>query len=518
MKSKYKKIAFILLLTIISSIPVFFHNQAIVQGHDLNFHLKRILGVVDNINILKSNPIYYNYLNHFGYGNGLFYPDIFLYIPALIYKMGLSIIDSYKIFIILINFFSILSIRTCIKKITKNDKSTKIGMILYAISSYRFTDMYLRAAIGENLAFIFLPLVILGLYKIFYENHKEGYYLSIGLIGLMLSHVITTYLIIYIIIVFSIINYKCLKDKKRLKELIIHIVFSMLITSFFWMPMIEQMLIDKFNFNANIEIFENCVPLPFLLLDIQIELPNRWIPSGIGLIYFIIIPLFIKTKEKNKFINSICIIGISAILLSSIKILWKIPLLYKLLSIIQFPWRLYSLATICFIIVTCYILDKIKKMEKPILIYTISIFIINCIITLFFPTIGNNLNENSIMIGEYLPIELKNNYQEVIKEYKNKNIEYKYEKDKLIVNIIKKTENIELPLIYYKGYKVESNNTNLKINKSSKGLVNVKIDDNIEKMIIYYEKTKINKIGNNISLLSLLIFCIYVKKTEQNNK
>lgn len=518
MKTKYKKIIFILLLTIISSLPIFFKNQAIVQGHDLNFHLKRILGVVDNINILKTSPIYYNYLNHFGYGNGLFYPDIFLYIPALIYKLGFSIIDSYKIFILIINLLSILSIRICLKNIIKNEKNTNIGMVLYALSSYRFTDMYTRAALGESLAFIFLPLIILGLYKIFYENEKQGYYLAIGLIGLMLSHVITTYIMIYVIVIFSIINYKCLKDKKRLKELIINIVFSMLITSFFWMPMLEQMITNSFNLNSNIEIFDNCIPLIFLLLDVQTEFSNMWIPTGLGLMYFIVIPLYIKTKEKNKFINSICFIGISAILLSSIKIIWRIKLLYKLLSVIQFPWRLYTIATVCFIIVTCYFIDKIKKLQKPIIIYIISVFIMNCILTFFFPTIGNALRENSIMCGEYLPIELKDNYEESINNYKNKNIEYKFENEKIIVNIIKKTDNIELPLIYYKGYKAESNNTNLKINKSSKGLVNVKLEDNIEKIIVYYEKTKINKIGNNISLLSLLFFMYILKKTKQNNK
>ena len=518
MKQKTKKIIFILILTIISSIPIFYKNNMITPGHDLIFHLKRILGLADNINILKASPIYYNYLNHFGYGNGLFYPDIFLYIPAILYKFGISIINSYKIFIFIINLLSIISIKVCLKHITKNDTTTKIGMILYAMSLYRFTDMYLRAALGESLTFIFLPFIILGLYKIFYDNHKEGYYLTIGLVGIMLSHIITLYLIIYFIIFFTLINYKCLKDKKRLIELIIQLFFSMLITSFFWLPMLEQLLTDEFNLKNNIAIFKNCLPLWHLLIDFE-DLNIIWLPPGIGLIYYIIIPLFIKTKEKNKFINSVFIIGIISILLTSLKILWKIPLIYKLFSIIQFPWRLQSITTICLILVTCYFLnnDETKKIKMTTIVYTTLIFIINCILIFPVPSIDGNIKPNGIMFGEYLPIELKDNYTDVIKNFKNKNITYKYEKEKLIVDIVGKTENIELPLIYYKGYIAESDGKKMEINKSNRGLANVKINNDTKKLTVYYKGTTIKKVGEIITILSIPIYFILIKKKLTKN-
>lgn len=513
MKQKIKKVLFILILTLLSSLPIFFKNNAIVQGHDINFHLKRILGVVDNINILKTSPIYYNYLNHFGYGNGLFYPDIFLYIPAILYKLGISIINSYKIFIFIINILSIISIKVCLKHITKNENATKIGMILYATSLYRFTDMYLRGALGESLTFIFLPLIIIGLYKIFYDNYKEGYYLTIGLVGIMLSHIITLYLIIYFIIAFTIINYKCLKNKKRLIEFIIHISFSMLITSFFWLPMLEQLLTDEFNLKNNMMIFENCVPFWHLIIDFEEYTDIAWFPPGIGLIYFIITPTLIKTNKKNDFINSIFLLGIGSVILSSLKTLWNIQLLYKLLSIIQFPWRLQCISTICLIIVTCYFLKNVKynKIKIISVMYTIVLFVTNCVLIFPLSSTDNSLKEDEIMFGEYLPIELKNNYKDVIDNYENKNIKYKYENNKLNVEIIKEKEEIELPLIYYKGYIAKSNDKNLKINKSKNGLISVKTNDDIKKITVSYKGTTIKRIGEIITKLSILIYYFFIK-------
>lgn len=522
MKKKIRNLIFILILMIISSLPILFKNDAIVQGHDLNFHLHRILGVVDNISILKIIPVYYNYLNHFGYGNGLFYPDLFIYIPGILYKLGISLINSYKIFILIINLFSIISIKVCLKHITKDEKITKIGMILYATSLYRFADMYLRSALGESITFAFLPLVILGLYAIFYDDCKKGYYLTIGLIGLMSSHIITTYMIAYFIIFFIIMNYKCLKEKERLKELIIQLVFSVLITSFFWMPMIEQLLIDKFNIDNYIKIFENCVPLWHIIIDFEDMTEVGWFPPGIGLIYFIIIPFFIKTKKKSRFINNIFIIGIGSTLLSSLKILWKIPLIYKLFSIIQFPWRLQSISTICFIIVTCYFFNNTKnnKLIKITVIYTLFIFLVNCLFVYFFPTMGNNLYSDGIMYGEYLPIELKDNYKDIMEKYTNEKITYKYENEKLIVDVIKKADDIELPLIYYKGYIAKSNENNLKITKSDKGLVKIKIKNDIKRIIISYEGTTIKEIGEMITIISTLFYFIIVKRSLKkiNNK
>ena len=54
-----------------------------------------------------------------------------------------------------------------------------LSAVLYMIMPYHLTDMYIRNAIGEFLSYIFVPLVFLGLYKIF-QKEKGEWILCIG--------------------------------------------------------------------------------------------------------------------------------------------------------------------------------------------------------------------------------------------------------------------------------------------------------------------------------------------------
>ena len=68
------------MLMLLSSVNIF--RSGLIAGDDINFHIHRIMAIVDNIKIGRYVPVYFNYLNGFGYGN-VFYPDLFLFIPAL---------------------------------------------------------------------------------------------------------------------------------------------------------------------------------------------------------------------------------------------------------------------------------------------------------------------------------------------------------------------------------------------------------------------------------------------------
>ena len=165
-ENKKNTIIFIIILTLIASLPVFIF-PGIKKSDDLLFHLSRICAIKDNIKNLQFNGVYPGYFNEYGYGNGLFYPDIFLYIPALLNLIGINIIISYKIFLIIINFFTISAIFITIKNISNNKYATILGSIIYAFAPYRLVDMYERGALGETLAFIFIPLIIYGMYDLF---------------------------------------------------------------------------------------------------------------------------------------------------------------------------------------------------------------------------------------------------------------------------------------------------------------------------------------------------------------
>ena len=528
MNNVYKKIVnsrkiiiYILLLAVIGTLPIFMKNLA--YGGDLNFHLKRIQAISLNIkNNMIGYPIYIKYLKNFGYASGLFYPDLFLYFPALLNALGIPLFISYRIFLFVIKLLGIISMYFSVKAISKDKKSGIIAMTLYAFASYPFIDMFERGALAETLTIIFIPLVVRGLYEILYGDEKKYYILSFGMLGILYSHVISTYLITFFLILFVLLNVKRL-NKKRILSLIKPVLIFILIGSHFIFPLIEQMISGTFYYDNKIfKPIENTVPLICLIPEIPYysvmghEI-QRWLPCGVGIIYLYF--LIIKIKDKimlNEFNKKLLICGIVCLLFST-KLFWYIPFMNKIFSIIQFPYRIYLLETVLFIF--CFS-EVYKNMNaKKIFITCLLLFTLN----LFYPFINiktSKLIDNEIMEGEYLPIEYPDLYyskeheDEIISECRIKyEIEHGYN-TKITYESKCEENNVKLPIIYYKGYVVTVNNKKVPVNKSDIGTLQIKLEEKEGTINIKYKGTIIYNASKYSSLISLIGVIVYVKKRK----
>ena len=59
---------------------------------------------------------------------------------------------------------------------------------------YFLHNSYYRAAVGETLAMIFLPLVFVGVRLITFGDYKKWWVLTLGMLGLVYSHVLSVLL------------------------------------------------------------------------------------------------------------------------------------------------------------------------------------------------------------------------------------------------------------------------------------------------------------------------------------
>ena len=66
-----------------------------------------------------------------------------------------------------------------VNKLTKSKEVGALAAILYMLMPYHLNDMYIRNALGEFLSYIFIPLVFLGLYKMF-QKEKGIWILCVG--------------------------------------------------------------------------------------------------------------------------------------------------------------------------------------------------------------------------------------------------------------------------------------------------------------------------------------------------
>lgn len=208
-----KQIVIVLGLTIFfSSLPLFM--DFLYWGHDMDFHTARIWSLAEGIkNGHWIVPIQTEMVNGYGYATPLFYSQLFLYIPALIYCLGAPLQVSYQIYAILINAASCLICFYCIKELFRNKRFALFGAILYTLSAYRLADVYTRASVGEYTAMAFLPLVLYGFARVYMTEEKKITWrdympIVIGLTGIIRCHILTCELTALCILLFCLLTIK----------------------------------------------------------------------------------------------------------------------------------------------------------------------------------------------------------------------------------------------------------------------------------------------------------------------
>lgn len=533
---KSKILLIIILLTFIISIP--YLNFESITTHDISYHVNRILSISDE---LKAGNfpvlIHSNLLEGFGYANSLFYPELFLYIPAVLILVGINFLTSYKVLIILSTFFTLIFTFYSANIIFKKKNIAWIVTLLYSGSFYRISDIYERGALGEILALVFLPLILAGLYEIILGDNKKWWLICFGIFGIVNSHVLSFAMTIILILVICLLNIvKIFKDKKRLINLIIAGIVSILLVFSFVIPYLEQSNNDKFNVDEKIydgEFLKN------YSVSLEELINNRFYTydefyKGMGTI-LLILPMFIflsKNKDdENKFMKQLFGIGIVLLFMTTSLFPWeKVCSKFSFITIIQFPYRLNIITTLVFSFVGGYSLCNLfnNKKEFDYVIYIgIMLIILEMISSININS--KNFTEKDILDyapvgnGEYKPYGLSledkdvhniANENKIDFTRKNSSIEFYYENqdDEMIIHI---------PLTYYKGYisYIEEDNGNIieltvSEDENSKNVI-VSSDKIINgKITVEYKMTKIQKISYITTILTFLglILYIYISK------
>lgn len=534
---KKKTVIAIIFSILISSIScLFLLKSGIIKGHDLEYHLSRILGISNCLNAGDFKAIIHPGLHGYGYANGLFYSNLFLYLPAILHSLGLNVITSYKILIFFSSLLTCLSMFYCTKSITKSNKIASLSSILYTLCSYRICDVMVRAALGETLAFIFIPIIILGLYEILFRDYNKWYIFSLGFVGLVNCHLISTVLMAIIVVIILLCYISNLwKEKKRLFALIISGCVGLSLGAFFIIPMLQQYVSTDLLINSQ----ENTISSVMPFLKIFVGFPNyttRFIPGGIGVIYIVFIIMRLKLKNMKdkkllKFSDLMMITGVICLLASTDLIPWLE--ISKFLGSIQFTWRLFLFSSFFLSISGAIIFvywNKNHSNTKYLLLLGFIIF--SCILnqvysykslqTYYYTSKVDYLTDYHdfvIASGEYLPkatdwslidtderIIRSNSDSVKIKSYEKNNKYY-------ITFDNNEGEFIDVPYIYYRGYKAYSLINNKEYNVQ--GGYNTWCRINIggvksDKIVLVYEGTLLFKISYLVSLITLILLTIWI--------
>lgn len=513
----------------ISCILLFFNNP--FYGHDIGFHLSRIQSISDS---LKNNVfpaiIYPNYFSGYGYANGIFYPDLFLYIPGIMVYLGIECKTAYNVFLLIINIATLVSMYYCSYSICKNTTISSLVSCIYLLSSYRITDLYTRSALGETLSFIFVPFVLLGIYEILYNNYKNGHYLIIGLFGVLSSHIISiVFCVVLIALVYCLRLFRLFSNKKeflnRSKYLILCCFASVLLCAYFIFPFIESLSSDKFFFQTAPATggCDRTIPLLRSIIELPISYRTTYYPLGIGLSFVVIIYLFIRHKKSNNsFYIDMFVLGLLFWLMTTDLFPWRF--LEGFAKIIQFPWRFMILATACLLFSSLEVLSSLMKTNKKRVIfvslvcsiaYSVLCSAIDIYIIYDFKLYNDDIHY-SVGGAEYLPegVDVKQLYDRGLIVTSNNSIKYDFYKTGTSIELTYSNNNyddtyLELPLIYYKGYKAFENNTRIDVQKGNNGVIRLNLHNQDAKIKLYYGFTVIRIIGYLTTLLILIFLVLY---------
>ncbi|BDZ31824.1 membrane protein [Lactiplantibacillus brownii] len=183
----------ILGLGLLITVPEFWHH-AVIMSSDSRIHFTRLEQVYRSLQGLQLPPL----VNFFGFGQqGLAVNGMYPWLTAVIFIgprfLVASPILAMAIGFLLVNWLTGLTSWLLCRQLTSSRRYQLLGVTIYLLNTYHLALLYARTAMGELLAYLFLPLVLLGCLQLWQsERVNRGWlWLAVGMAGIANSHVLS---------------------------------------------------------------------------------------------------------------------------------------------------------------------------------------------------------------------------------------------------------------------------------------------------------------------------------------
>jgi hypothetical protein len=301
------------------------------------------------------------------------------YIIQAFHTVGLSLTDSYKL-LLAISFIGSGMAMYCVLRSRYAMLASLVGAMLYMIAPYRLVDIYVRGALGECVAFLFPPLLLLSFWK-------KSYPLSIiSFAGLFLSHPVGSAIFSGYFFLYSILS--DLKEKKidRITFFVFSFVFALCIAAFNLIPTLTltkytQYLPESSNTLRQFPTFSQLIYSPWGYGH-STDSPIDQMSFQIGVIHWAVfllaIPFLLYKKQANKHWETLYNLTLSvfAIFLMMDISTWFYTH-FKLIKIIDFPWRILMFIMFTSALIGTELLSTVKAKKVA---YLIALFVITSLI------------------------------------------------------------------------------------------------------------------------------------------
>jgi hypothetical protein len=515
----------------------------------------------------------------FGYGYPLFnfYPPLVYYLGEIFHLgLGTGYIDSVK----LVFGFTFVGAAVSMYLWSKNHFGklpAVIASIFYSYAPYHAVDAYVRGALAELTAFVWLPLIFLTADRLMLKKQpKYWLWLGIFLALLMITHNLIFLPFFALLVIYTFFLFIQTKEKSTfVRNLIFSIIIGMGLSAFFWLPALTEKqytLVDSVLL-SDLAKYELHFVEPAQLWNSLWGFGGSTLGSLDGLsfklgklhIVFSIVAVcfvFFHKEMKVKLIKSTRIIVIAVFILFVFSVfmttaysrsLW---MFFSPLQFLQFPWRFLTFASLfsSFLVgvVVFFIEKKVNKhLITGLLAASIILLVIMPNLKYFQPQQYLNVNDSYYTNTDFIKwnisktsFEFVPKYVETISEYNPiekqtikqlnlakedvgtddikviegsvKTSNFKRHPDSIDFNLTTETAStIRLPSFYFPGWHVKVNGELHPIKSDNPlHLIELELKTGEYDIQARFTDTKIRRIANLLSSLFILLLIFAIIKKK----
>lgn len=350
-------------IAFVACIPLF-QTDGGMAGHDVIFHMQRIDSMAHSL-AEGEFPVrlYHQAKNGYGYAPSLYYGELLLYIPALLRLLGCELSFVYHGYVAAITLATAAVTYFCLREIFGRRSLALLGCALYVLSPYRLVCVYVRAALGEYTAFLFLPLLALGLWRLYACTAPKPAWgiLCVGFGGLLQTHIITMLLSCLAVACVVLVLWRRTFRPFVLLQWVKAAAACVAVNLWFLLPFAGMVGSRLSGDTADIAA-EAMTPAQ-LFTQGSTAIFGLALPLGGALLLavFLLQPPAAGTSYKP----ALCALAVGLVSLwASTRLFpWaevtRLPVLGTLLQSIQFPWRFLGLATLCLTLAALFALQQL---------------------------------------------------------------------------------------------------------------------------------------------------------------
>ena len=392
MNDRLKKVYPILIIIVFSVlmlIPFFKINQLGVHS-DWSFHSARVQQLY--LNLTRGHLFTYIATDTFskvGNGNFLFYPTLFLY-PWVFLKLFFAPITAYLIYVWLLFVSTGLIAFFCMQSFDNSSTWQSLFFtLIYLLAPYHLYLTLTNYVLGEAQAYMFIPLVLLGMYNALYKNKRVT--LAIGMTMMAYTHYVSLFIsveaCVAILLCYLIQNRKI--ELTKFVTLAKSIVLFILLSLWQFIPLFTDYIHrDLVRPNPGFMLMQSTGD--FFVSAISNEALNR---GGIGIILlFTLIFGWLMINKDSKYMW-VYLLGVLFTWMITTAFPWqyftKTPL-----AIIQFPYRYtgYAIAFLAIALSRILFTLNFEKVNGNIVRWGIVLTLLMLYAGSIYPVISRNAN------------------------------------------------------------------------------------------------------------------------------